>query len=156
MNRFLLFIFLFFSFQAIATSDMCGITRHAYLDNDDIEDKIVCGYSYPTNKERSSFAYECQIITQSITVSWMVIDNDDCSEYNIASKVKGEFIVSCGIWGQNTDYFYKFDENLKNWFLYRTEDRILPMYGDKPVPDMKIEEPKKQWSIDKKKFKIVK
>ncbi|XKM12766.1 hypothetical protein RCS94_06980 [Orbaceae bacterium ac157xtp] len=129
----------------------------AYLDNDDIEDKIVCGEMFPTNKEESSFSFECKIITQSITVSWMVIDNDDCSYYSFTSKIKGEFFVSCGIWGQNTDYFYKFDENLKNWFLYRIEDQIFSSGGENPDRDLRIEnkEPKKQWSIDKKKFKVV-
>lgn len=153
MNKFILFNCLFISFYSIATSSMNEITRHAYLDNDNIKDKIVCGKDI-SNEESYAPTYECQITTKSINVFCTVTNNNECSDYNIDSNVKGEFYIQCGTYGKDISYYYKFDEKLKNWFLFKIKTEFLPMSGDYEVQDIQIEEPKEQWSIDKKKLKI--
>lgn len=155
MSKFIFFFLLFFSSYAVATSDMVGVTKYGYFDNSDIESKITCGDDI---SESGSYAptYECELSTSTVKVKWLVSDNNDCSSYSLYYRKMGEFNVECGIYGQNITSFYRYDNVLNNWFLYKSITQYGAMDGpDVPAPDDKVIMPNEQWSIDKTLLKIV-
>lgn len=155
MIRHLLIFFSLFSSYAMATSSMYGRTVNAYLDNDEFEDKIVCGKIF--GDEENIFSnYQCEINTNTASVKWQVINNNECADYYIGSEKKGQFYIQCGIWGIGKTYKYQYDMQLNNWFLIKETVEYLPMYGDDPkaIKNDEITNYQEQWSIDKQLLKV--
>jgi hypothetical protein len=154
MIRFLFISYLFFLPYCYGYGQMSGTTIYGYLDNDSTKDNINCGME-DYDEINNILQYQCQITTSKINIKWSVINNGNCRYYNISPSIKGEFYIECGIWGQNEISYYQYDNQLKNWFLYKKVKQYGAMDGPDSVPKPdEVTILQEQWSIDKHLLKM--
>lgn len=154
MIRFLFLTCLFFLSYCYGYGNMAGKTIHGYLDDDNREDNIKCGEEH-YDKTNDFSEYKCKITTNKININWSVINNGDCRYYDIGFVTKGVFYIECGIWGENEILYYQYDNQLKNWFLYKKVNKYGAMDGpDSDAKPEKVTKLQEQWSIDKQLLKV--
>ncbi|ASA56963.1 hypothetical protein [Vibrio gazogenes] len=139
-----LFVFIscyVFSSISFAASSMSGMTVKGYLDDNDVIDKIQC-------ENISKPSYNCVIkLDSGFSKKIVVKNNNDCSDFSINSGDKGDIVFSCGVWGENDVYYYKYSQN--NWYLYKHTREVLPMNGPNDLGSFNTYENfSKKWSID--------